>query len=325
MTNKYNILVLGVSGNVSRGIVSVLRNSGIDMNIVGACITNDSIGQYFVDEYHVSPLASDAKFIPWLINICNNKNIDMVLSGVEENIYAISTHLPELQSKTAAKFLVATPNQLEIGNDKLKTCLWLKNNGCNYPLFADASDKNAVNKLAAMAGFPLIAKPRNGKGSNGIIKVCNQNDILQIPKQNYVVEQMLGDDNSEYTVACYSHKSNNKTEIITMKRKLEHGTTVIAEPVFDNVIYNQALKICEAFRPIGPLNIQLRMHNGRPTCFELNVRFSGTTPMRDLLGFRDVVAALREHLTGQSADDCFDIKQAKVIRYQTEKLIGYSK
>ena len=79
-------------------------------------------------------------------------------------------------------------------------------------------------------------------------------------------------------------------------------------------------KICEKFRPIGPLNIQMRLDiTGKPICFEMNVRFSGTTAIRANLGFEDVKALVLEYLYGQNnIDSCFELKQGEVFRFDEE-------
>ena len=45
-----NVLVLGVGGNVSQGILKALRASDLDLRIVGACIGTLSTGLYMCDE-----------------------------------------------------------------------------------------------------------------------------------------------------------------------------------------------------------------------------------------------------------------------------------
>ena len=73
-----NVLVLGVGGNVSQGILKALRASDLDLHIVGACIGPLSTGLYMCDEACISPYANDPKFIGWLIDLCNEKKIDIV-------------------------------------------------------------------------------------------------------------------------------------------------------------------------------------------------------------------------------------------------------
>lgn len=320
-----NILILGAGGNVSQGLIRTLLASGLNYKLIGACVSKHALGFYLSDKSYISPYAKDKEFIPWLINICNKENIEIILTGVEENIEKTAENIELLNKNTGAVFISSTPDLLKIGNDKLLTAQWLKNNQCNYPLYAEFTDKEEVEKLVKNNGFPLIAKPRKGKGSQGIIFVNDKEELNKIPTcQNYVLQQYLGNEENEYTVACYCDKYDNFKEMIIMKRRLENGTTVIVESVFDKEIYGECKKICEKFKPKGPLNIQLRIHNAKPVCFELNVRFSGTTPMRALLGYKDLEALIKEYVLNQPIEDCFNVKKGKVIRHLTERFAEFN-
>ncbi len=322
---KINILLLGMSGNVTQGINSVIKTSGIDAKIIGACVNKDSNGKYITDKFYLSPYANDNNFIPWLIEICNKEEINLVLSGVEENIFAISNNIAKLKSATNAIFIVANREQLEIGNDKLKTCQWLKNNNFNYPQYADAQNKKDIEKLLNKTSFPIIAKPRNGKGSKGIFVINSKNELDKLIPElgNYVVQEMLGNDEDEYTVATYTNNCGIFQDAIILKRRLQNGNTIYAETIFNQDIYEECKKITRALGIKGPLNIQLRMHKNKPVCFELNVRFSGTTPIRDLLGFKDLQAAISEYCYKKNdLKEFFNIRKGKVIRIFKEYLVN---
>ena len=70
------------------------------------------------------------------------------------------------------------------------------------------------------------------------------------------------------------------------------------------------------------MNIQMRVdRDGRPVCFEMNVRFSGTTAMRANFGFRDVEAMVREYILGQDIRECFHVRYGEAFRYDNEMYI----
>ncbi len=318
-----NILLLGVSGNVTQGMISVIRRSDIQAKLIGACVFENSIGKYLVDDFYTSPYANSEDFISWLTKVCIKEDVDLVLSGVEENIIAISKSIDILKLSTRSEFIIALPDQLKIGNDKLLTAQWLRDNQCNYPLFADGSNAADIQELIDKVCFPLIAKPKSGKGSQGIHILKSYDDLSKVSNiSSYVIQELLGDDDSEYTVAVYSDKNGVLQDMIILKRQLLNGTTVFAETVENQLIYDECKKITDKLGVRGPLNIQLRMHNHRPVCFELNIRFSGTTPMRDLIGFRDLRAAIDEYVCGQQClEPFFNVQPAKIIRYTEEKIV----
>jgi carbamoyl-phosphate synthase large subunit len=68
--------------------------------------------------------------------------------------------------------------------------------------------------------------------------------------------------------------------------------------------------------------VQLRLVDGRPVPFELNVRFSGTTPMRVQLGFNEVEAALRHFVLGEDELPLADVEEGVVLRYWNEMYVS---
>lgn len=314
------VLVLGVGGNVSQGIVKALRSCANKVTIIGACISEDSAGLYMCDMAYISPFANDARFIPWLFNVCKKEKVNMIFTGVEEIIDAIQPSADQLYRQTGSIFVASDIKQLQITRDKLLTCEWLKLNNLHYPGFCDLSNSCEVLSLTRKYGFPLIAKPRNGKGSQGIVIVYNQEDLDNIKNfENYVLQQYIGNKTDEYTVACYCDKTGKFINLIILYRELFQGTTFKAEVVENKVIFEEAKKICEMFVPKGPLNIQLRLDsNENPVCFELNARFSGTTPIRANFGFNDVEAGIKEYVYKEDISNFFNITYGTAYRYWNE-------
>ncbi len=254
-----NILILGVGGNVSQGIITAVRHSSIPHRIIGACISPESLGLYMCDTAYVSPYAQDPHFVDWVANLCMNESVDIVFTGVEEIITALETNRAAFESKTKAIFVSSTLDDLKIGGDKLLTSEWLKANGFNYPKYASNANSEEIERLIEQCGYPLIAKPRKGKGSSGIFKINSREDIAQLPDMDYCVQEYLGDEKKEYTAACYIDKDGVQQEMIIMRRDLKYGTTFLAEIVDNSIIREECIKICAAFKPKGPLNIQLRI------------------------------------------------------------------
>jgi len=77
-------------------------------------------------------------------------------------------------------------------------------------------------------------------------------------------------------------------------------------------------------RPRGPCNVQIRLTGRGAICFEINVRFSGTTPVRARLGFNEVEAALRHFVLGEPAEDLPVIRSGMVMRYWNEMYLSPS-
>ncbi len=317
---KKNVLVLGVGGNVSQGIIKALRFSQLPLKIYGACISEMSTGLYMCDESYICPFARSSEFIPWVIAFCNTHDISLILTGVEENVLELAGNAEDLRKNTRARFISSSYEQLLIGQDKLLTCRFLQENKCNYPAYSCWESADDAVSFAESVGYPVLAKPRHGKSAQGILILENQSEIMAKPNlKGYVLEEYIGNSEREYTVGCYVDKTGNLRSVIPMHRKLKNGTTVWARVISDTRIEDEARKICRAYKPVGPFNIQMRLReDGTPVCFEMNVRFSGTTAMRSRFGFEDVKAEVLEYVYDQKIDNCFHIVHGEAFRYDEE-------
>src|SRR5581483_2725642 len=184
-----------------------------------------------------------------------------------------------------------SPQVLDTGRDKLTTCRWLEQHGLPVPGFADLGDEAAVRGLVERCGFPLIAKPRLGKGSDYILTIRDEHDLAGLAgatdvllaerhRENVagpagmLLQEYLGDENHEYTAGCFCDANGDVRGTIVLRRTLSVGTTVTAELGRFPEVRSAAESIVATLRPLGPCNVQLRLHQGRAIPFEINPRFS---------------------------------------------------
>jgi carbamoyl-phosphate synthase large subunit len=281
------------------------------------------MGLYIVDRACISPPAEDPTFYKWLLEICSSEQIHAVLSGVEPVLKILSEKKAELLDKTGAVCIVSDPYQLALGTDKLLTCRWLEKHGYRFPRYAALDDKETVMKLVDECGYPLIAKHRFGRGSQGIIDVHNDGDLKNVcAMDDYVIQERVGEIDSEYTAGCFCDRYGLVRGVIVMRRELMHGTTSWAEVGEFPEIREEAQRIADKLKPRGPCNIQLRISPKGPVCFEINVRFSGTTPIRARLGFNEVEAALRHYVLREPIQNFPVINEGVVIRYWNELYVS---
>jgi carbamoyl-phosphate synthase large subunit len=323
MSQMLNVLVLGVGGNVSQGILKALAVAKLRCRVIGACISSLSFGLYTVDQAYISPAASDPAFRDWLIRLCCTEQVHAILSGVEPVLTVLAEAAEAIHAETGAVCIVSTPECLAVGNDKLLTAQWLRDSGFSFPKSVDAANPGDVDSLMRECGYPLIAKPRCGKGARGVFELRNDEELRSVTARNgYVVQECLGDPQQEYTVGCLSDRDGIVRGALVMRRDLREGTTYRAEAGLFPEVRKEALRIAEALRPMGPCNIQMRVHNERAVCFEINVRFSGTAPIRARLGFNDVEAALRHYVLAEPAADLPLITSGVALRYWNEVYVN---
>ncbi len=312
--NKLKILVLGVGGNVGIGILKVLKQSStFSAEVYGACVNKNSAGFKFSDFALISPYANDPNFLPWLNRIVKNYGIRVVLSGVEEVNEVLANIHPTNDTHI---FLTPEASNLKIFKSKLDTVKWLKGRNINHP---KTIDLDAPTDEADPLKFPLVVKPKIGKGSEGV-KILSKLEELKIFRRigNYLAQELIGTKESEYTCGVYKSKFGY-TKVIVMQRYLHNGSTCYAKVVKNELIEKYCQQIAGELETTAPFNIQLRLsENDTPYCFEINMRLSGTTSIRHNFGFRDCEVWINEQVLGQNAMSLFSITPGVAIRYEAE-------
>lgn len=296
---QLTVLVLGVGGNVSQGILKALAAGSLPVRVLAGCIDPLSMGLHLADGLRLSPRADDDAFPLWLTDVCQEEGVDVVMSGAEPVLDALATHAAHIREATGAVCLVSPPDVLALGADKLATARWMTQRGLPSPRSADGSDAEAVRDLLEARGLPVVVKPRAGKGAEGVTVVRDEAELRRLlsARPGLMVQERLEGD--EFSVGCVCDAEGVVRGTFPMRRELRDGTTVRAEAGEFPEVSDYAERIARELGPTGPLNVQLRTPGGDPVAFELNVRFSGTTPMRVRLGFDEVEACLRHFALGE--------------------------
>ncbi len=313
------VLVLAVGGNVSQGILKALHKSSLTCRVIGADVTPLQMGLYTVDVGYIAPWAHDPAFTDWLISVCDREGVDIILTGCEPIIPVLARHRAQIESRTEAVCLVNSEAIVDVCDDKLRTCEWMREQGFHHPAYAASEDVEAVKRLAERCGFPLLAKLRHGGGALGMVTINDMHDVDYIArKAGYVVQEYLGDDDTEYTVGCFCDHTGKLLGSIVLWRSLLQGTTYRAVAGDYPEVRREAERITEALKPVGPCNIQLRMTERGPVCFEINPRFSGAAPIRAHFGFNEVEAALQHFVLGNPAPNLPKVTSGVALRYWNE-------
>jgi carbamoyl-phosphate synthase large subunit len=311
---KTNVLVLGVGGNVSIGILKTLRDSDINAHILGACVQKFAAGFAFCDESLLCPYANHESFLPWVEKTVADNDINIVLSGVDEVNNALAG-VGEINGN--CQFLVAKKYYLDIFYDKLKTVKWLSENNIAHPKTLDLGEDYSFDEIRNNLRLPFVVKPKIGKGSVGVFIIENEEQYLGLKDINLcVAQQFIGTAESEYTCAVYNSKFGY-TEVIIMRRLLRNGSTIMAEVINNREIYNYCREIANACSTTVPFNIQLRLckMTDKPFCFEINMRLSGSTAIRHGFGFKDCQVWIKESVENKNYRSDFNVKPAVAIRY----------
>ena len=116
---------------------------------------------------------------------------------------------------------------------------------------------------------------------------------------------------------------NYKDKILTnvsLKRYLKDGNTHLAYSSNYELIDKYVELITRLIKPFGPINFQLRLTDKGPTVFEINPRFSGTTPFREMFGVNEVEAIINKIIYDKTK--IYSKKYGAIVRYFEEQFIS---
>ena len=288
---RTRVLVTGAGALLGQGIMRAIRSSGKPTEIIAVDPSPLSAGLYWADGAHLIPMANSPEYMPRLREILDAERPQVVFVGTDVELLQLARHRRDLEADYDLHVLVSSPEVVSIADDKYRTFEFLKANGFPFP---DTVLAENAQDLVEREGFPLIVKPRVGARSVGVIRVNDRAGLDEALRRSNdaLVQAVAGPDDQEYTagVICFDGVCN---ACIVMRRDLRDGNTYRAWVEDSEDLARQVRALGEALNPHGPANFQFRVDGGNQLrVFEINARFSGTTPLRATAGFNEVQMCL---------------------------------
>jgi carbamoyl-phosphate synthase large subunit len=314
LRSRTRVLVTGVTGGgVGFGVLEALIKAGYQ--VYATDITPYSVGLLKARKGFVVPLASEASYLKTIRTICRKNKIRIIVPGSESELFHLSEKSAELEEE--GLLLIANDRRLiATCRDKWKMFKMFRDNGIPCP---DSGLPEMYDDFRARHGFPILLKQRTGSGSRNLLIAKNHEDYLfcsaKLNNEHlpFLLQEYIGKESEEYTVGVVCRKDGSVLGSITVHRILE-GLSVLARTnigdrtvkvstgISQGTIEDNKLiqRQCESYAVklgvTGPANFQGRLIDGLFTVFELNPRFSGTTPFRASVGFNDVDMVIRDRL-----------------------------
>lgn len=290
-----NILVTGAGGGVGQGVIKSLKMiADLDLNVIAADMSELAVGLYAGDKAYLVQACTSPTYLQSLGIIFKKESVDYYFPGTDVELAFCAKQKDHILKEYGVRTVISSLEAVEIADDKYKTYSFLKGNGFHYPETRWLKDFLGSNEI----DFPVIVKPAIGCRSIGVFKVNNEKELSQYASNpgGIVVQQLIGDDNSEYTCTVVK-VGNHLSPVIALKRVLRSGDTYRAEPVQSEVIEAYVNEVAAKLDIDGACNFQLRLDSmGVPRIFEINCRYSGTTPFCAQLGFNPVEYYLKKRL-----------------------------
>ncbi|SHM19336.1 ATP-grasp domain-containing protein [Flavobacterium chilense] len=283
------VLVTGIGGNVGQGILRNIKSLNLNIRLIGVDVSSFTPGNHLCDKTYVVPYYYDESYISIISKIIDSENVALVLPSTDYEVYHLSMNRDKLNACVVASDVITAKTYL----DKYETYLYLSKH--NIPF-----SKSWLVGEYDFSEKDIIAKPREGRGSRGIL--INPENPNNLP-DGYMIQPLSK--GKEITTAVYVNKNQKLHGLFTMERKLTNGTTTESKVIFKHD--DRLRKIAQSMIDLGGLkgsfNIQsIVTEQNEIIPFEVNCRISGTNSIRHNLGFQDVKYAIQEYLFDKEPD-----------------------
>lgn len=272
---------------------------------------------FLCNKFYQSPLAIDEDtYIAFLLDVCKRENIRLLLPLTDIEIDKINAHR-SIFEKIGVILAMPSEYTLSLARNKIK----LHNFFLNEAPIPSIESYLANNVPISESLLPMIAKPVDGRSSEGILKICTLDELVSIRKQkNYIVQRCI--DGPVITVDYVRSERHNLSFSVAreelLRTKNGAGTTV---RLFEDLELQSIVDyVGKKLKINGCVNMEFIKNSGKYYLIDVNPRFSAGVAFSKLGGYDMVVSHINCH-----CDEMIDVpvkieEQIVVKRYIEEKI-----
>jgi len=316
-THRLCVAVTAAGSGIAQTALDGLRACTFPIRVVGFERTGHAMGLFECDVAHRLPSASDPAYSEKLVSICREEGVELLIPGSDAELLKIAEAAAELEEQ-GCRVLTASPECIRICQDKQALHDFLVEH--DAPFFHSLIARDVALNPDSMQ-YPAILKPRWGSGSVGLqilTAALDWDSIKQHNSMDYLekcIVQPLGrpsawtdetwqrvldtrrlDRQDQLAIQVFFAESGEVIGRMSWLVSLKSGVVMGIETIDEPEIWRAVKPVERAVSSLGirgPLNIQGIWAGENTRFFELNPRFSGSTGVRALLGYREVEAAAR--------------------------------
>jgi carbamoyl-phosphate synthase large subunit len=303
------VLVPGASAPAGINTIKSLKMADFGGKILATDSDPLSAGFYMAHDSCVMPLVKDEdEFVDRLFQNVREYGVDLLMPSSGYDIYLYSKYRSELKDMGAVA-VVSDPVNLETCTDKLKTYDFLK---ADFQLPFTTTDPKETGR------FPVIAKPRFGKGSRNVIKIENEAELRHVASQfkDMIFQEFLP--GTEYTIDVLSDlEANALFAVPRIRLQTKEGISTKGKVVRHPSLERECMKMAKAVGIRGPCCIQMKESaEGKLKLVEINPRMGGGTIFSALAG-ANIPAMIVAMVEGKKVTPP-KISEITVLRYFEE-------
>lgn len=269
------VMISAAASPAAASILRHVRQLGHEVIGIDAGVDAEPLGRAFSDEFHVSPNADSAQYLPFLLE--RLERVDVFLPFIDEELLVIANAWARIPEAQRDKIAVSAP-------DVMRDCL----------------DKVRFQAACAAAGLPIAPladtepaffKPRHGRGGKGVVAAEDRRMFEALQGRDGVLQKAIRGE--EFTVDAIFDREGRLLATAPRRRIRASGVSTIGEVVPDEKLHQLAQRLGNRWRFRYAINFQaMRDPVGRDWLIELNPRLAGSAIFSAMAGCDPFAATL---------------------------------
>jgi HAD superfamily hydrolase (TIGR01549 family) len=301
------ILFTGVGRRIE--LLQAFRNAALVLNkelkIYGADMAGTAPALAYCDFTRRVVAMKDPEYIQNLLDICVADRIDLLIPTIDTDLLVLAENKDKFEA-LGTRVMISAPDKIRICRDKNNTSQFFVDCGLHAPM--------PVNDWKEYrSGFPAFIKPKDGSSSINAFKVENEEELEVYAGQveDYIVQPFVS--GKEYTIDIFCDWNGNPISIVPRERlQVRAGEVLKTQICMDQTMIEESKALCKAFKPCGPMTVQLIRDNAGVDWFiEINPRFGGGAPLSMKAGARSAEAILKL-MDGEEVEYCTEVSDGAI-------------
>jgi len=300
------ITAIGKRVQLIKHLKQSFRIVGIDASILNPA-------KNFTDIFYQVPRYTQENYAEELMKICLKENVKMIIPLFEKEFLTLLKFKNEFESK-GIKLLLSDKKVIEICNGKFYTYEFFKNWKIKTP------KSYMTEEVTDLQEFPLIIKPEDGMGSEGVYKVHNENELLFFCRyvSNPIIQEFI--QGTEYTIDVLCDFNGKVISAVPRERlEIRAGEVSKSRTVKNKDIIEKTAELIEKLNKEGtvrgPVTVQCIVNETGIYFIEINPRFGGGVPLSFEAGV-NYGKYLSQMLEGKEVKSIIgEFKEITMLRY----------
>lgn len=251
------------------------------------------------DKFVQAPYATnETEYVRFLIDTCKEHGLSYIIPLTDLEIDVINRHRKEFEGEGIV-LCMQTTDVLDIARDKYKLSRL-----CAEDPSIPAIKTFLLSEIPSYFKYPCIAKPYNGRSSEGLIRNASYEQLMAIEnKENYIVQEQISG-----PVFCVDYCRSSKTGVDCALPRQEllrtsNGAGLTVQIVSDDSLVKLVSYIGNKLNINGCVNMEFIFHEGSYYLIDINPRFSAGVAFSVKSGYDMIMNHIRcfsgEEICGQ--------------------------